>query len=120
MHPDVEALEDDHPLSAKNVKEWIKSNKDHLSSIRSYANSNDRHERREYQIVANYVKNLQDYLRTGIYLDHRWGMKGDKNMFHICYAKAYDKEGNVKRNVGTWYDDTGLWTREMQDIQDGK
>lgn len=119
VHKDVLDLDDDHPLNAKNVKSWIKTNKERLKHIRHYARSNDRKQRKEFQVVTNYVKNLQDYLRTGVYLDHRYGEDGDKPMYRVCYAKAYDSQGNVKRNIGTWYDDTGLWTREMQDIQDG-
>lgn len=119
MHPDVASIEDDHPLSAKNVKSWIKTNQDHLKSIKHYARSKERNERREYQIVSTYVKNLKDYLRTGVYMDHRWGEKGDKNISHICYARAYDNEGNVKRNVGTWYKDVGLWTKDMDCKHDG-
>ena len=59
VHPNVEALPEDHPLSAVRVKEWLKYNQDFLKSIKSQADSKDWKERREYRIIENYVKNLK-------------------------------------------------------------
>jgi hypothetical protein len=35
----------------------------------------------------------------------------------VCIAKGYDRFGNIKRDVGTWYDDVGVWTREMEEAK---
>lgn len=115
-HELVEQLPADHPLSESNVKTWIKYNKEHLKSIRSYADSKESKLRQEYQVVNNYINNLQAYLNNGIYLDHRWGLKGDKKMLGVCYAKAYDKEGNIKRTKNTWYDDIGWYETEGEHV----
>ena len=73
IHPDVAALPDDHILSAKTVKEWIKYNKEQLSSIRSYKDDSDSKRRMEYQTLETYIKNLNTYLSTGTWLDSRYG-----------------------------------------------
>lgn len=73
IHPDVAALPDDHMLSAKTVKGWIKYNKEKLSSIRSYKDDPDRSRRQEYDTLSVYIKNLNTYLQTGTWLDSRYG-----------------------------------------------
>jgi hypothetical protein len=116
IHPDVLALEDDHPLSAENVKEWLKYNKDHLKAIKAQADSKDTKDRAEFQIVTAYVKNLGVYLKDNVWCDHRYGKLMEKPIKTICHALSYDENGNPKRTIGTHYPDVGeVWTKEMQE-----
>jgi len=114
IHPNVAKLPDDDELSAVNIKNWIKHNEDLLKGMRGFKNSDDRSERKEWTRRTVYVQNLKTYLRTSVYLDSHWGDEMQNKIIYKCYAKAYDKNGQVKRSVGTWYDDVGLWTKEME------
>jgi len=109
MHESLRDLDDDHPLSPKNVKTWIKSCKQHLSAIKSYRLSKEPEERRQYYTAENYIKNMQAYLSTGIWIDGYWGENREKKMNLICIAPAY-KDGEIQRNKGTYYRDIGtVW-----------
>ena len=88
VHPDVLALPEDHPLSYKNVKEWLDYNKDRLKSIKGQKDSKDREERMEFQVVQNYVKNLRIYLKDSVWLDHRYGKKMENKMEWVTVVPA--------------------------------
>lgn len=109
VHESIRNLPPEHPLSAQSVKGWIKSNKDLLKSIREYENSSNWKERLQYQSVENYIKNLNDYLRTGVYNDLFWGENRENIMGYVCHAMAYDKNGDPKRSDNTFYRDIGLY-----------
>lgn len=93
VHPNVLKLDDDHPLSYKKVKEWLKYNKDLLQSIKHQRDSKDSKERMQYQITENYVKNLGIYIRDGVWCDHRYGKLMENKMEYITIAHA--GENNV-------------------------
>lgn len=109
----VRNLPDDNPLSLKNVREWIKENKQLLSSIKTSKMSKDAAERLFYQRVETYVFNLESYLRNGVYLDMFYGSQMQNKIQHRVVAMAYNKDGTPKRTVGYWYPDIGLYTEEM-------
>lgn len=88
IHPKVEALDDDHPLSAVRVKEWLKYNQDLLKAIKPQEDSKDWKERREYRIVENYVKNLRVYLKDSVWCDHRYGKLMENKMEYVTIAHA--------------------------------
>ena len=113
-HPRVLELDDDHPLSLVNSKATLKEWKEKLSSIRAQKDSKDTKLRAEYQLTENYVKNLGVWIRDGVWLDHKYGIKHDQVMEYIVYAPAYDKDGVIKRDVGYYYPDIGcVWTKEL-------
>ena len=89
-HPRVLELDDDHPLSLVNSKATLKEWKEKLSSIRAQKDSKDTKLRAEYQLTENYVKNLGVWIRDGVWLDHKYGIKHDQVMEYIVYAPAYD------------------------------
>ena len=116
VHPEVLALPDDHPMSYEKVKEWQKYNREHLKAIKHQAVSKDSKERAEYQMTASYVKNLSTYIKDKVWLDSRYGKLREHIMEHTCVAMAYDKDGQPKRNAGTYYPDIRMvWTRELQE-----
>ncbi len=115
-HPRVLAFDEDHVLSFKNSKETLKEWREKLKSIKSQKDSKDTKQRAEYLECENYVKNLGVWIRDGVWLDHKYGRKHDQVMEYVCTAMAYDKFGNPKRDVGTYYPDIReVWTKEMND-----
>jgi hypothetical protein len=88
VHPDVLALPDDNPLSYVKVKEWLQYNKEYLKSIKGQKDSKDRDERREFQVVQNYVKNLKIYIRDNVWCDHRYGKKMENKMEWVVIVPA--------------------------------
>ena len=67
-----------------------------------------------------YVRNMKTYLRNGDWVDSFYGEHQEKRVRYRCIALAYDKNGDPKRNVGTFYPDIGImWTQEMQDEERG-
>ena len=116
IHPSVLALPDDHALSAKVVKEWLKYNKDYLKAIKQQATSKNSKERLEYQATAAYLKNLGVYLKDSVWLDEFYGQKRDKKIERVCLAMAYDKQGQPKRSLGVYYPDIReTWTKELRE-----
>lgn len=91
VHPDVLALPEDHPLSYAKVKGWLKYNSEYLKSIKQQKDSKDTNERREYQVVETYVKNLRIYIKDNVWCDHKYGQKMENTMEYITIAHAGEK-----------------------------
>ena len=113
----VRNLPDDNPLSLKNVRPWLKENKELLSSIRMNKNSSDPKARAQYQRIETYVANMESYLRNGVWLDLFYGSQGQSKIQYRVQEKgmAYYSDGTPKRTVGFFYEDLGTyWTKEME------
>ncbi len=89
-------LPDGHQLGHQSVKEWIAYNKDHLKAIKLYKDSKDAKERSEYINTQTYIKNLETWLRTGVYLDHRWGKTGNQMMRFKVVARSETTVAHVR------------------------
>ena len=113
--PNVRDLKDDHPLCLKNVRNWIKINKDERARLKKILRSSkDRHVNNRYNIVDCYVQNMEQYLRSGLWLDLFYGENQEFNIGYRCLTLAYESDGTPKRDVGTWYMDLGeKYTQEM-------
>ncbi len=92
VHPSVAALPEDHPLSADKVKAWLKFQTDKLKSIKHQKDSKESALRMEYQVTENYVKNLKVYLKDNVWLDHRYGERGENKMEYIVVAPAGEND----------------------------
>lgn len=112
---DVRNLPDDDTFSLKNVRQWIKTNKELLVAMKGMKDSKESSERASYANVESYVANLEAYLRSGHYLDFRFGENGQNKVTYVCRAMAYYANGHPKRTVGVLYPDIGLYTQEMED-----
>lgn len=115
IDPHVRNLPDDDIFSLKNVREWIKTNKQLLFAMKGMRESKEASERAAYMNVETYVANLEAYLRGGHYMDFRFGEHGQNKVTYICRAMAYYADGTPKRSVGVMYPDIGLYTQEMED-----
>ena len=116
----VRKLADDNLFSVKNVRRWIKENKELLAAIKSFKDSKDSKEREQYLKVETYIANLESYLRNGVYLDMFYGAQMQHKISHKVYVMAYNKDGSPKRTVGWYYPDVGLYTQEMADEDNGR
>ena len=110
---EIRNIPDNEPLSVKNVRAYLRNNEDLLKSIKSMKDSKEAKDRMYYERVSTYVHNLKKYLSTGVYLDNRWGMEGEKHIKYFCTTMAYYPDGTPKRTVGVHYPDCGVWTEEM-------
>jgi glycerol-3-phosphate cytidylyltransferase-like family protein len=120
IHPDVLAKGEDHPLNMKNVKEWIKSNKEMLAVERKNARAMMKGAEARSQNLAGYIRIMENYLSSGTWMGLFWGERQENPMQNVCIKMAYDKDGLPKRNVGTWYPDIAqVWTQEM-DVEERK
>ena len=100
------------------MKEWIKTQKDLASSERKQKRLGNKNANPD--IHEAYVRNMKTYLRNGDWVDSFYGEHQEKVVRYRCIALAYDKNGDPKRNVGTFYPDIGImWTQEMQDEERG-
>jgi len=121
IHPSVLARGDDHAWSHKKVKEWIKTQKGLLSAEKRNAKMNAKGAVSKVASIEGYIRNMETYLRTGTWLDMFWGEYGQNRVKNICIVMAYDKDGNAKRNVGTFYPDINMeWTKEMDEEYRGR
>ena len=119
VHESIRDYPEDHYLHWKKVKQWIKSCELELKGLRHLKKSTAWKERAEYKDLEVYIYNMKKYLTTGVWMDFRYGEDREGKIRYRCLAKAYDKEGEVRRTVGVWYDDVGMWTQELKEEFEG-
>ena len=66
-------LPDDHKLSFKKVRSWIKTNKAKLPLLKKAVRQKERGSIAKLAIVEGYISNMERYLRTGEWLDLFYG-----------------------------------------------
>ena len=124
VHESLRVLPDEHQLSPKRVKLWIKTQKELVSSARQKVRQKIKGAEAELARHEGYIKNMQSYLRTGDWIDRFYGEHQQNRVRNTCIALGYywygPRKGQPKRNVGTFYPDLGLvWTQEMHDEERG-
>lgn len=113
IHPDVLAKPDEDALSLKNVRVWIKTQKELLSSARAEERAGVKGAIAKVASIEGYIRNMNNYIANGIWLDLFYGEHAQNRMKSICLVPAYDKDGNIKRTFGTFYNDIGrVWYGE--------
>lgn len=115
VHPDVRSLPDDHYLSLVKVRGWLKKNKLERQRLATMIRrkQDDRKIRSEFQRIDTYCSNIDTYIKNGVWLDLFYGEDQQHKVTYKVLHMAYDKDGNPKRDVGYWYPDIGVWTKEM-------
>jgi hypothetical protein len=118
VHPSVAELDDSHTLCVRNVKEWIKSNREKLVTERKNERLGIKGAEAKVRSISSYISVMQTYLETGSWNGLFYGENEDKQVQSVVMKRqhlAYDDEGNVKRTIGTWYCDIGqVWTKELE------
>ena len=66
-------LPDDHKLSFKKVRSWIKTNKEKLPLLKKAVRLKERGSIAKLAIVEGYISNMESYLRNGLWLDLFYG-----------------------------------------------
>ena len=124
IHESLRNLPDDHQLSPKRVKEWIKVQKDYAKSERAAVRQKVKGAEARLASHEGYIRNMQKYLRDGVWVDMFYGEQQQGKIRNRCVALAYywygPRKGQPKRDVGTFYPDLGLvWTQEMHEEERG-
>jgi hypothetical protein len=120
IHESLRNLPDDHGLSPAKVKKWIKTQKELAKSSRQSVRQKVKGAEAQLKVHEGYISSMQSYLRTGDWVDSFYGEYQEHKIRNRCIALAYDKNGNPKRNVGTFYPDMGeVYTQEMLDKERG-
>ena len=71
--PEVLARPDDHPLCLKNVRSWIKSTKEQISSLRGEVRRDVKGAKAKLHSKEGYIRNMQHYLKHGDWIDNCYG-----------------------------------------------
>ena len=66
-------LPDDHKLSFKKVRQWIKVNKEKLPLLKKAVRLKERGSIAKLAITEGYISNMESYLRNGLWLDLFYG-----------------------------------------------
>ena len=120
IHESLRNLPDDYPLHPKKVKVWIKTQKDLANAARKSVRQGIKGALARQGVHEGYVRNMKTYLRSGDWIDMFYGEHQEHRIRHRCVALAYDKDGNPKRNVGTFYPDINMiWTQELENEERG-
>ena len=117
-------LPDDHQLSPKRVKEWIKVQQDYAKSERAAVRQKVKGAEARLANHEGYIRNMQKYLRDGVWVDMFYGEQQQGKIRNRCVALAYywygPRKGQPKRDVGTFYPDMGcVYTQEMLEEEYG-
>ena len=80
IHPEVLAKPDDHFLSVKNVRSWIKSSKEQLSSFKSEMRRDVKGAKAKVYSKEGYIRNMQLYLKHGDWIDDFYGEYEEKKV----------------------------------------
>ncbi len=80
IHYSVLEKGDDHFLSAKNVKSWIKTQKELMSSLRYEVRKESKGAKAKYHSAEGYVRHLNHYLKHGDYCDDYYGPYAERKI----------------------------------------
>ena len=78
IHSSVLEKSDDHPLSRKNVVQWIKTQKSLLASERGNVRRKVKGAEAKVADHTAYIRHCEWYLRNGDWIDNRYGEYQEK------------------------------------------
>ena len=121
VHKYVLALDDEEPYSFKNVKVWIKHNKELVSMLTAQARNKEMPPKDKQQALMQaddkkaYIRYIEHYIKTGDWIGMFSGQEETKRVIPKCVAMAYYPDGTPKRTVGVFYPDIRIvWSQEME------
>ena len=122
----VLTLPDDDTYSFKNVKGWIKHNKEMVVALGKQGRGRhvgEKEQRRAESQAASrkaYIRYCEYYLKTGDWIGIFSGQDEEHKVISRCVAMAYYPDGTPKRSVGVFYPDIGaVWTSGMDESEYG-
>ena len=121
VHPYVLSLDDEEPYSLKNVKVWIKHNKELITMLNARARNRDMSPKDKQQALTQaddkkaYIRYIEHYIKSGDWIGMFSGQNEMKKVIPKVVAMAYYPDGTPKRTVGYWYPDIKtVWTNAME------
>jgi len=119
-------LPDDDIYSFKNVKGWIKHNKEMVAALGKsgrgkYVGEKER-KNAEMQAASRkaYIRYCEFYLKSGDWIGMFSGQDEEHKVVPRCVAMAYYPDGTPKRSVGVFYPDIGVvWSKGMDETEYG-
>ena len=122
VHPYVLNLDDEEPYSLKNVKVWIKHNKELITMLNARSRAREVSPKDKQQALTQaedkkaYIRYIEHYIKTGDWIGMFSGQNEMKRVIPKVVAMAYYPDGTPKRTVGYWYPDIeSVWTKEMDE-----
>ena len=122
----VLTLPDDDTYSFKNVKGWIKHNKEMVAALGKQGRGRhvgEKEQRRAEMQAASrkaYIRYCEYYLKTGDWIGIFSGQDEEHKVVPRCVVMAYYPDGTPKRSVGVFYPDIGaVWTSGMDESEYG-
>ena len=103
VHPSVLALDPEDTLSMSNIKQWIKTQKEVAQVERRNERAGIKGSLAKQTRAETYVRNMQNYLQHGTWVDMFYGEFGDKSIGLVCRVLAYHDDGTPKRQMGVFY-----------------
>ena len=119
IHPKVLALDEDDALSFNKVREWIKFNKELLSSHRSEIRTGMKGAESRVASVSAYINAMNAYLQCGDWIDGYYGRDREHKITWRNLAMAYYPNGEPKRTPGVYYTDIGyVWGEQPEGLEE--
>ena len=122
----VLTLPDDDTYSFKNVKGWIKHNKEMVAALGKQGRGRhigEKEQRRAEMQAASrkaYIRYCEYYLKTGDWIGIFSGQDEEHKVVPRCVVMAYYPDGTPKRSVGVFYPDIGaVWSKGMDESEYG-
>lgn len=80
VHHSVVSLPDDHNLSLKNVRQWIKHNKELLTEERKLIRKGHKGAEARASYIEGYIRHMDYYIKHGDWIDNKWGKDQEYNI----------------------------------------
>jgi hypothetical protein len=91
VHEEVRNLPDEHPISLKKVREWIKLAKEERSSLGAQLRKKyNKNMNNRFNILDVYVRNMEAYLKNGVWLDLFYGSKQEYKIKYVSMQNEFD------------------------------
>jgi len=118
IHESLHNLPDDHQLSPKKIKEWIKIQKEFASKERQAVRQKVKGSIAKLANHETYIRSMNRYLKDGQWTEMFYGKHQENKVSYRCVALGYywsgPRKGEVKRSVNVYYPDMGcVYTQEM-------
>ena len=80
IHPSVLALDDENMLSVKNVKSWIKTQKELMTTLRNEVRRDVKGAKAKLADADGYIRHMRHYLKHGDWCNDFYGHYEDKRI----------------------------------------
>ena len=94
VHKSVKKLPADNLFSFKNIRQWIKTQKECLAKARANVAKKQDGAIAEVADISGYIRNMEYYLRYGIWIDMQFGEHREYWIQTKTVAKAGNKNDN--------------------------